>query len=621
MKKHFLIGTILAFISFSSCDYLDIMPPNVATLEDAFRNETEAQKALYTVYSYMPKFSDCRRNVDFYPTDEFVHLLDNYWFPSLNIYSGENSSSQPTANFWSHFNAWRINCPLYEGIRWGYLFIDKVDEVPGISPEKAAQWKTEARFLIAYYHALLLRYYGPIVLVDKLIPMDAPSDEIFLYRSPYDECVEWITKRLDEVAAELPETLSTSNYGKPTKAAAKAVKSRLLLYAASPLFNGNSEFYADFKDKKGRNLISLDYDKEKWNKAMVAAEDAINFAVASGHSLYAHMPAVNNDFQQAVNNARYTMVQPWNSELIWGYTGWNEDMNHENSIQVQAAPRLWNAAANAPMGGLPYQTHAPTLTAASFLFTANGLPIDADPDFNYEQRYSHFEVVDGEQVAAFNLGREPRYYAYIGYDRGYYEINADTIRLKMRYKEMHGRTQTGVDYSASGFLLKKGIHPETMFESKDKRTLKKYPFPLARLGELYLNYIEAYVEYYGKLDGKALVLFNELRAKNGLPKWEDVKGKATRPISDIEIVRAERTNELLFEGHRFHDVRRWKETFHYPNESTLKLSTAQTVVTRFWREETTKEPYSRLFTRKDYLQPIYSEDININPNLVQNPGY
>ena len=160
MKNKLIIGAMLLFFC-SSCNYLDIVPPNVATVDDAFQNETNAQKSLYTVYSYMPKFSDIRQNVDWMPTDEFIHNGDNYWFPSINIYTGENSSTQPTANFWSHFKMWRINYPLYEGIRSGYLFLSRIDEVKGMDPSKVKEWKAEVKFLIAYYHYFTIALLWP----------------------------------------------------------------------------------------------------------------------------------------------------------------------------------------------------------------------------------------------------------------------------------------------------------------------------------------------------------------------------------------------------------------------------------------------------------------------------
>ena len=94
----------------------------------------------------------------------------------------------------------------------------------------------------------------------------------FPERDDFDTCVNWI--------------------------AAKAIKSRLLLYAASPLFNGNSEYYADFKSKlDGRNLISQTYDEKKWQRAAIAAREAIDAATAAGYALYTDPSVSKSKFE------------------------------------------------------------------------------------------------------------------------------------------------------------------------------------------------------------------------------------------------------------------------------------------------------------------------------------
>lgn len=612
MKKIFFILALL--VGFTSCNYLDIVPDDKATIDDAFKNQLEAHKFLYTLYSYIPLHSNFRRNIDWAPTDEFTTSpnWDSYWFPFRDMRNGFNNASYPTFNFWSHYNS-RINYSLYDGIRQAFLFLSRIDNVPGIELENARKWKAEARFLIGYYHYLLLRYYGPIVIVDRLIPFDAPEEELFAYRSTYDECVDFLVKWLDDVAEDLPLTLNSGDYGKPTKLVAKSLKARVLLYAASPLFNGNSDFYSNFKDDRGINLISQEYDKEKWKKAMDAAQEAITLAVSQNYHLYKYEKSKKelSLFDQAVANARYTMVDKWNSELIWGYTGWNEDMNHEDAYQCLAAPRLKD-------GGIPYEGVAPSLAIVETFYTDKGLPIDADPDFKYSERY---QVGKDHETANLNFNREPRYYAFIGYDRGPFEISGDTIQLMMRYREAHGKPANSTNYSYTGFLVKKGVHPESLFESKSKQVLIRYPFPLIRFSELYLNYIEAYIEYYGKLDGQALNYLNELREKNGLPKWQNVKNLATREITPEELIRTERMIELSFEGHRFHDLRRWKLGEKYLNTPIYGCDVNATTADKFWQIKSTGEEQRVFRTPQDYLLPIHSEDLKINYNLVQNFGW
>lgn len=612
MRK--IIYVLVLLVGFTGCNYLDIVPDDKPTLDDAFKNEYEAEDFLYSVYSFTPQFANFRRNIAWATTDEISTSpnWDSYWFPFRDMRNGLNTANYPTFNFWSAYNS-RVNYSLYEGIRYAYIFLENVDNVPGINPENARKWKVEARFLIAYYHYLLMEHYGPIVLIDHYIPMDAPENETFLYRSSYDDCVDFIVGILEDVADELPETLNSGEYGKPTQLVAKSLISRIKLYAASPLYNGNAEYYGDLKDNRDMLLFNTTYDPEKWKEALDASEAAINMAKTQGYSLYKYTKTDKklSDFDQAIANARYTMVDKWNSELIWGYTGWNEDLYHEDAFQCLAAPRLGD-------GGVPYEGVAASLRIVETFLTKNGLPIDADPEFPYADRYT---LSEGTEIAKLNIGREPRYYAFIGYDRGPYEVSGDTITLMMRSREQHGKPANSINYSYTGFLVKKGVHPETLFQSKNNRVLVRYPFPLIRLSELYLNYIEAYVEYYGKLDGLALEYFNELRSKNGLPEWENVVGKASREVTAREIVRTERLIEFSFEGHRFYDLRRWKLGDEYLNVPIWGCNIDAKTAEEFWQvRETGEEP--RVFrTPQDYLLPIHFEDLKVNYNLVQNPDW
>src|SRR5690606_20196950 len=132
--------------------------------------------------------------------------------------------------------------------------------------------KAEARFVRAFLYFSLLRTWGPItILNDELIPGDIQVGDplLELPRNSYDECVEYIVNELDLAAQDLPlhfTSQSDSDYGRTTKIARMALKSRILLYAASPLFNGNTD-YSNFKNLDGKQLISTNVDPLKWEKA------------------------------------------------------------------------------------------------------------------------------------------------------------------------------------------------------------------------------------------------------------------------------------------------------------------------------------------------------------------
>ena len=121
-------------------------------------------------------------------------------------------------------------------------------------------------------HQTLLEYYGPIVIVDHLIGL---QEEINWERKPYLECVQFISDMYDEAAKYLPAKHASNFVGRATKTSALALKSRVWMQAASPMVNGNSEWYGDFKNSDGTHLMPQTYDKELWKKALDAAEEAI----------------------------------------------------------------------------------------------------------------------------------------------------------------------------------------------------------------------------------------------------------------------------------------------------------------------------------------------------------
>ena len=385
IKNIFLVLGIL--VTVSGCDYLDSEPEKKGTLEEAFASVNSARNFLYACYSFMPESSDHNGEPQFNGASDEVCITSQWattWHYSKVANIGSQTAADPIYNYWSYFKSptQSSRCKaynLYGAIRQCYTFLNRVESVPGISAAEITDFSSQAKFLIAYYHYLLLRLYGPIVLIDREIPLDATGELAFPKRRPYDECVEWIADRLDEVAPLLPPIQTSDKYGAPTRAAARGIKSRMLLYAASPLFNGNSEYYSDFKNKDGEQLISLQYDKEKWKKALDAAEDAINEAHAAGHDLYTHLqaPVGISDAEKGYFNHRWslvTMPSAGNTDIIWAYTG--SRMN----IQQMIAPRgLSQGSTTVPYGGL-----APSMQMVETYLTKNGLPIDKDPSFQYD---------------------------------------------------------------------------------------------------------------------------------------------------------------------------------------------------------------------------------------------
>ena len=611
MKK--IVIYILLGLSFTSCDFLDVVPDDTATLNDEFKNENSADKFVVTLYSFLPQVNHVRNDVDRATSNEMVGA--NHWtkdyFNFLRWQTGDANPSSVVNNIWT---------TSYQGIRQCYMLLDNVDKAIPMTisasefEEKKKVWKAEAKFLIAFQHFYLLEHYGPIVLSKGQIGTNATLDEMSQSRRPIGECVAFISSLIDEALVDLPTTVDATAYGRATKAAAQSLKSRLYLIEASPLFNGNSEYYSNFKNKDGEQLIPQTYDKEKWKRVMDETQKAIQLVESSGGKLYEYTKTTITDpFQKAMLNTRWQMVDPWNSELIWGYSGKRESADATSSFQYIAIPIGWRT-------GAPYGALSATLTAVELFYSKNGIPPENDPNYNWVNRYQ-FPIVDGVETMNLHRNREPRFYAYIGYDRGSYEIQGTTRTLQLRAGETNGMKSFTSDHLFSGYAIKKGVNPNTRVDAT-AYTETDYPYPIFRLAELYLNYAEASVEYSGSLDANALRYINAIRSRAGIPgifeAYGNISGKEL-----LEAVRRERMIELMFEGHWNRDLKRWKQaqSFYAKDRNGLKGLYSRGNTAQTFYVPTSLEKKEMIFDIKNYLLPINQDYINFNQKLVQNPGY
>lgn len=618
MKKIILTITIL-LSGLSSCNYLDIVPENTPVLEDAFKDEKAAERFVSSCYASIPNYRNFRSHPSWCTTPEVVgtYSWGPDWFDFIKIQQGKYSAEKPVIDYWS-------SC--YAGIRQCYLFLDNIDGVNKTSgsiaelERKKVIWKAEVNFLIAYYHYILLQNYGPIVITDKLINYNSKDEnEIFPSRRPYDECVAWIEMMFNKAIADLPVTREQYQYGRPTKAIAKSLIARMYLYAASPLFNGNTTLYSRFKNKNGEQLISQQYDKEKWKTALDAIASAIQYSEEAGVKLYQSKLTSGTNKEKAIDANRYVMTEPWNQELIFGYSN-NPESLDGNSFQRHAIPRGTGSTTM-------YGAMSISLDVIKLFFTENGLPIEKDPDYDMDEIY---KIAAGENTIYLNTKREPRFYAWVGYDGGVYPCNK-FMTLKLKCGETNGadlkdgKPDFGRDMIYSGYAIAKGVNPAAVANST-QNSIINYPFPIIRLSELYLAYAEAYVEYYGKLDDNALRYVNEIRTRAGIPNIEASYAKIGGLPSGVELVnviRREKTNEFLLEGQMGYDYRRWmiahKEWKGLAN-GMLGLNAGGTTIETFSKEtRLTAQPF--VFSSKQYLFPVNQTAITKNKNLVQNPGW
>src|SRR5690606_3722813 len=206
-----------------------------------------------------------------------------HWHPAFRIAQGQQNVDDPLFNEWGgnlkggdvRFNYIR----MFQGIRHGNIFLENIrnpENAPDLTLDERTQWIGEVEFLKAYYHYYLLRMYGPIPIIDVNVPESASPEELYYGREAIDDCVNFIAELLDQSIEKLPARIVDENnqLGRITKPIALAVKAKLLLMAASPLFNGNTDF-AGLTSPEGEMFFNQTYDPDKWVTARDAAKAAI----------------------------------------------------------------------------------------------------------------------------------------------------------------------------------------------------------------------------------------------------------------------------------------------------------------------------------------------------------
>lgn len=611
----------------SSCEFLDIVPDERPTDSDAFEDRNAAYRYLYSCYSYMPSPKDLPNGIDLLTANELVSTSEHQAFASFM--KGNYTPSNQIISHWK---------TLYQGIRQCYMLLENLDKVPDLTEEEKKDYIAQANFLIGYYHYRLALEYGPIILMKGLADFDISVSE-YAMRSPYDECVDFICEKFDEAAADLPASRAQIEYGLATSVAAKALKAKILLYAASPLYNGNSDFYSDFKDANGTLLISTSYDQTKWDVAKVAFEEAIALAETNGYKLY-EKDDYDNGNKQPVDpiqhRLRYVMMEPGNSEIIWA------DNRSEGAYGMQNASLPF-------VSGAAFSSQGPVLSMIDRFYTDNGLPIDVDPTFDNESKLDVVVIEDkyasvaepGRETLRMNLNREPRFYAWIGFQGGYYELTSaptnggytndpsyqkhsvtgsSKLVCDFTVDGNCGRASRTSDYSMTCYLNKKGVDPAYSISTSLKNA-PDYPWPVIRMADLYLGYAEVCVET-NDLD-KAKTYLNKVRIRAGIPSveesWESIAGIPLDQNRMRAIVRQERLIEFYMECQQFWDVRRWKIADQFLGVKVQGLNTNAATVAEMG--SVYEIPYERNFAQKNYLMPIPQSEINKDPNLVQNPGY
>lgn len=600
----------------TSCvDYLDKEPDTELTLPMVFEDKTRIEGWLANVYSHVPDpYWGYARKLgwDILSDDMTASERWRQWdWKVIPMLLGEwTPSTDWDGNYWAR---------LPQLIREANIFIENVHPLPeqGISATEVTYMKAEMRFMIAYYYYLLSNTYGPVPFKPNYIaPTDFNLADLMEGQRPYYEVVDWVDKELKEVAEILPAKYTEARkYGRATSIMCLAVRARMLLFAASPLVNGNPD-YANHKNKDGENLFSTTEDKSKWAYAAQACKELIDAAEAAGHKLYTeNNPDGTIDPFMSYQNLFLTRYDEGNTEILFARPGGSEYGEYEK----HATP-----AASGGSGGLGV-----TQSLVDAFFTENGLPINDDSEY-VESGFSGSDEtrdntvwdteVNGGAITksgTYNMycHREPRFYITVSYNNSYF------TQEKRLFNFFNGSADNPHTHDApqNGYLIRKKISPDLNVK---QGTYKYRPGIVYRLGEAYLNYAEALNE---SDPGNVEILYylNKIRERAGIRQYTTGATDENYIHVDLndqaemrKLIRAERRVELSCEGIRYDDLRRWKEAENVLNGDFYGMNFSGKDQSSFY----VRTPYlKRVYKKAYYWFPIHQSEMDKNDKLVQSP--
>ena len=567
MKK-ILSSLVLLSLVLGSCkkDILDIVPLD-RVAETAVWTDEALVRAYHTeLYNSIPHGFGIHMYSKL--ADEAYNSVPNGQGPFIyqrNTYNPDNIGGGNNADN-NYIYYWNRG---YQYIRKITTFLEKMAAPDAVQISNKARLIAEAKFLRAFIYFNLIERYGGVPIVTKTYSLG--EKEVFK-RNTFDECVAFIETNLNEAMADLPVKYASSdaNFGRATQDAALALRSRVLLYAASPLFNPTN-------------------DKAKWQKAADAAAIFVKNG-DKGYSLYPDYGKLFNQPSGASEN-EYIFAREFTT------TNGQQAPMHNLGRRYGAYGGWW--ASNGPAQNLVDDYDMKNGEPA---FTWNGNAQTVNPASSYNPN------------APF-ANRDPRFDATIIHDGSVYHGDTYEMWVASNASNVWGfdSYKQSSDNPRGGYILKKFMPDDGPLNWQTTYTI---PWPHFRLAEMYLNYAEARFELGD--EAAAREYLTKVRARVGMPAIPGtVTGAALR-----QRLYNERRIELAFEGHRFFDIRRWKIANVIENRPIRGMDILKNTVTNVM----TYNPNVVLVTKVPYedkmnLLPVETAEIRRNTPELQTPGW
>ncbi len=670
MKK---ICILFAFVLLAaSCDsFFDINLKDQATLEDTMSRSATVRRYLAHLYSYIPRDENTRayEGGTVLRSDESLNAksqYETYWYKvRRGEYGPDNTNSEANGNIWKRY---------YVAINECTTFLNNVDLDREDTPQLVQQMKGEARFLRAFYYFVLLRHYGPVIIWgDQAADQNVRAES--LDRNTLEENLDFIVGELDKAIELLyPEVndpglgLSlASNKGRVTKGAAMALKARVLLYAASPLYNGQNGtgLFSGLQNHDGKELFPA-YDALKWDAVWQAAKDVIDLG---RYQLTVSHDAAKSDFQNAAASYQTVWFQGWetNREIIWGwwYRAWGDESLGQGCDIAYAAPAggriaLAGYSLNSPSlklvdaypmwetGRYPvldYEMSGGLLDLSRpIVDEASGYKASGWTD-NYQQEID----VDPSWAKPFRahnstVGRDARYYANFVPNGFWWPSSTTNGGGPVRFT-CYNSPEASSPYSPTDACNRVGYVWRRMYKAEnplkdltaDYQSMR-YIYPAFRLAEVYLTYAEACNERNSRMSDEAVRYVDLVRARAGLcglrEAYPDIDFDSADGLSTVSgvtrtgrewlrwMILQERMCEFAFEGQRHYDMMRWMKAMReYNTENWTLHVTAENYEDSYQRVKDDYIGERPVFRERDYLFPFSTAQLSEMTNFTPNPRW
>lgn len=654
MKKIFTLLFILS-LSLVGCDsYLDRQPDDQLTSDSIWEKQGTTLQYLWNVYGYMRDEAELASDgpIDSYVSDEAGGSFPNWFYGEM---------------LFETFNPGNVRSDLYNnqyvGIHEATVFIENVDRCPELSAAEKKAYKAEARFMRAYYYFYIMKNFGPTFFPGNSVSEALESDVYKADRATWDFLVDYVCNELDLAYEDLPVSREIKKeYGRATKGAAKAIKARLLLYSARPLFNGQNGtgMYDDIVNLKGEKIFNTTYDRKRWEYARDAALEVIQMNYSLENS------SAKTGVERGLENLTTLFVtNPAPSEYIWTYQkdgiAWRRKTFPQNMVEqvdgwaslsptqklvdafamasgvYPVKPGYWDSEEYAHGKNVdPTNSAQVDSRAVAEGYSESGSTSIKNPLYTTLLNEHDYEIMSKPTMNQF-VGREARFYRNVGWSGMQYIAGDATITTTGRELEFYTGGKNAQPNANNvppfGYLALKLYDPTLNPRTNGWGT---FTWPIVRLANVYLDYVECLNELDGDVD-EMLSYWNQIRERAGVPAIETVYPEVrTDKVLRTELLRRERMIELCFENHRWIDCRTWmiaeQTNDGYMIGCNSKAGT-DAVDSDYWqRVEIGKDEYAygeakkmgaRVFTRKSYLLPFPQSEVNKVPALrnSQNLGW